>query len=188
VAAGVRRVEAVAGAAAETYIREQLGQLHEVKELLKHPKDLLKSLENLQQEHSELRKKLESMETRHLNSLALTLAAEQESINGIRFVGAIVEAGSADSLKKLCFDLKNRLENNYVVILAASIDGKAQVALMLDEAISQEKQLEAPALIKQYIAGLIKGGGGGQKTLATAGGQDASNLPLVIGKIREILL
>jgi len=42
-------------------------------------------------------------------------------------------------------------------------------------------------IIKEKIAPLIKGGGGGQKTLATAGGQDASNLPQVIEKVKELL-
>jgi alanyl-tRNA synthetase len=98
----------------------------------------------------------------------------------------VVEVSSADSLKKLCFELKNDL-SNYVVILAASIDGKAQVAVLLDEKVSADKNLEAPKIIKEQVAGLIKGGGGGQKTLATAGGQDASNLHLVIEKVKALL-
>jgi alanyl-tRNA synthetase len=90
-----------------------------------------------------------------------------------------------DSLKKLCFELKNDL-TNYVVVLAANVDGKAQVAVLLDEAVSAAKNLEAPKIIKEQVAGLIKGGGGGQKTLATAGGQDASNLQQVIEKVTVV--
>ena len=57
---------------------------------------------------------------------------------------------------------------NYVVVLAANIEGKPNVAIMLDESIASSKNLDAPKIIKEYIAPLIKGGGGGQKTLATA--------------------
>jgi len=114
------------------------------------------------------------------------LLAKVEMINNISFLGAVVEVSNADSLKKLCFELKNDL-TNYVVVLAAAIDGKAQVAVLLDEKLSADKNLEAPKIIKEQIAGLIKGGGGGQKTLATAGGQDASNLPQVIAKVKSLL-
>ncbi|MCW3113626.1 MAG: alaS, partial [Segetibacter sp.] len=63
---------------------------------------------------------------------------------------------------------------------------KAHVAIMLDEQVAASKNLEAPKIIKEYVAPLIKGGGGGQKTLATAGGQDADNLQQVIEKVKSL--
>ena len=60
--------------------------------------------------------------------------------------------------------------------MVANIEGKSNVALMLDDEVAASKNLEAPKIIKETIAPLIKGGGGGQKTLATAGGQDTSKL------------
>jgi alanyl-tRNA synthetase len=186
VAAGVRRIEAVSGKAAEHLANEQFAQVRTIRELLKNPKEIGKAVESLSAENSELRKKIEGLEAKQLNVLKNELLNKTETINGICFLGAVVEVSNADALKKLCFDLKNDLIN-YVVVLAAAIDGKAQVAVLLDEKISTEKNLEAPKIIKEQIAGLIKGGGGGQKTLATAGGQDASNLPQVIEKVRVLL-
>ena len=93
---------------------------------------------------------------------------------------------SADALKKLAFELKPHL-SNYVIALASAIDGKAQVVLLFDEAIAAQKNLDASATIKQKIAPLIKGGGGGQRTLATAGGQNTADLQQVINLIRESL-
>ena len=49
------------------------------------------------------------------------------------------------------------------------------------------KNLDAGKIIKEHVAPLIKGGGGGQKNLATAGGQDASNLKQVIEKVKSLL-
>ncbi|MFX8708335.1 hypothetical protein ABTM42_21165, partial [Acinetobacter baumannii] len=80
-----------------------------------------------------------------------------ENIFSINFVGKVVEVNSADHLKKLCFDLKNDLDKDYVVVLAANINGKPNVAVMLSDSIVAEKHLEAPAIIKQHIAPLIKG-------------------------------
>ena len=53
--------------------------------------------------------------------------------------------------------------------------------------IGKQLSLDASKIIKQNIAPLIKGGGGGQKTLATAGGQDASNLDKVIEVVRGLM-
>jgi alanyl-tRNA synthetase len=187
VAAGVRRIEAVSGAAAEVMIFEQFKELQQVRDLLKNPKEISKAVETIISDNNELRKQLESLEAKQLISIKNDLLQTVMTINGINFLGAIVPVNNADSLKKLCFELKNDL-TNYVVVLAASIEGKAHVAILLDEAVSQSKGLEAPKIIKEQIAGLIKGGGGGQKTLATAGGQDASNLPQVIEKVKGLLI
>ncbi|HYE56575.1 MAG TPA: alanine--tRNA ligase, partial [Chitinophagaceae bacterium] len=186
VAAGVRRVEALSGKAAEAYLDEQLAMVRGVREALKNPKEPLKAIESLLAENSELKKKIERLEAKQLSVLRAELVKSATSLNGASFLGAVVEVGSADALKKLCFDLKNDLKN-YLVVLAANVDGKPQVAVMLDENLAASKNLEAPKIIKEHIAPLIKGGGGGQKTLATAGGQDASNLPQVIEKVKSLL-
>ena len=186
VAAGVRRIEALCGKAAENLINTQFEEIRAIRESLKNPKDLGKSIETLLNENNDLKKKLESLEAKQLIILKNELLLKVKTVNGLSFLGAIVEVNTADSLKKLCFELKNDL-SNYVVILTANIEGNAQVALLLDEAVSQSRNLDAPAIIKQHIANLIKGGGGGQKTLATAGGQDASNLQQVIDKVQSLL-
>ena len=112
-----------------------------------------------------------------------TLSANEEAF----FIGEIVEVSNADHLKKISFLLKEDLGKNYLVVLCANIGGKAAVSVLLSDSIASQKGLEAPKIIKEQVAPLIKGGGGGQKTLATAGGQDASNLELVITKVRELI-
>jgi alanyl-tRNA synthetase len=185
VAAGVRRIEAVCAKAAEQYIHEQITAFRSVKELLKQQKDVVKAVENLLTENSETRKQIEKLEAKQLTVIKDELLKKKTKLNGISFIGEIIDVNNADSLKKLCFDLKNDL-SNYVVVLAANIGGKPQVAIMLDESVSTSKNLEAPKIIKEQVAPLIKGGGGGQKTLATAGGQDASNLRQVIEKVKGL--
>ena len=58
---------------------------------------------------------------------------------------------------------------------------------MIDESIVAAKNLQAQKIIKEKIAPLIKGGGGGQTTLATAGGQDAGKLKEVIDEVKKLL-
>lgn len=186
VAAGVRRIEAVCGGAAETFVNDQLQQLQQVKEALKNPKDAIKAIQSLQDETAALRKSIEKFEATQLKSIKEGLLQKAEEVNGVSFIGAVTEVGSADALKKLAFDLKASL-SNYAIVLAAAVDGKAQVVVLFDEALVASKNLDAGATIKQKIAPLIKGGGGGQKTLATAGGQNTSELEAVIKAVKDLL-
>lgn len=186
VAAGVRRVEAVTGWAAEQLINTQSVLISEIRERLKNPKDIVKAIESLQTENTELRKKLEGLEARQLVAIRNELLQKDEIINGVTFIGDIIEVSNADALKKICFDLKNNL-NDYVAVLCANIGGKPFVAVGIADTVAAAKNLDAGKIIKEHIAPLIKGGGGGQKTLATAGGQDAGNLQAVIEKVKSLL-
>ena len=186
VAAGVRRIEAICGAAAEEYINDQLNQLATAKEALKNPKDLVKAIQGLSDETAALKKQLERFELASIQALRDTLLNHVQEVNGASFIGEVVEVGSADALKKLAFELKPQL-TNYVIALAANVDGKASIVLLFDEAKAAEKGLDAGQIIKKEVAPLIKGGGGGQKTLATAGGQDASALHQVIEAVKRLL-
>ena len=185
VAAGVRRIEALTGEGAWQYVHGKMSQSKQVEELLKS-KDTIKSIEKLMEERSHLEKRIERLEARQLVVMRNELLQKDEIINGITFVGDIVEVDSADALKKLCFDLKSKL-NDYVAVLAANIGGKPFVAVGIAETVVAARSLDAGKIIKEHIAPLIKGGGGGQKTLATAGGQEISRLGEVIGVVKKLL-
>jgi alanyl-tRNA synthetase len=186
VAAGVRRIEALCGKAAELYINEQLQLIRGIRETLKNPADTQKAIESITQDNADLRKKIEHLEDRMLVGVRNDLLHKDEIINGITFVGDIVQVSSADALKKLCFDIKNHL-NDYVIVIAANIGGKPFVAIGIADTVVAARGLDAGKIIKEHIAPLIKGGGGGQKNLATAGGQDAGSLAAVIQKVKSLL-
>lgn len=186
VAAGVRRMEAVSGTAAETYINNELGSLQSIREQFKNPKDLNKSIEQLIADNADLKKKIEHFENRMLVGIRNELLQKDQIIDGVSFVGEMVEVGNADALKKICFDLKNNL-HDHLVVLCANIGGKPFVAIGISDTVVAAKGLDAGKIIKEQVAPLIKGGGGGQKNLATAGGQDASNLRNVIEVVKALL-
>lgn len=187
VAAGVRRVEAVTGAKAEAYVNEQLQQLKAVKAQLKNPKDAGAAVENLVNEKAALEKQVAALELKQVQQLAAALPAQATAVNGIQFLGAQVEAAGADMLRQFAFAVKDKLTEPYLVVLCAEAAGKAQVVVMLSDSLVKDKGLNAQKIIKEQVAPLIKGGGGGQPTLATAGGQDAGNLQAVIEKVKGLL-
>jgi alanyl-tRNA synthetase len=186
VAAGVRRIEAVCGKMAEDHINAQLNVIRNLREALKNPKDIEKAVGSLQSEIAELRKHADALEARQLVGVRNELLQKDEIINGINFIGDIVEVGNAEALKKLCFDLKNHLRD-HVAVLGVNIGGKPFVAVSVSETVAAARNLDAGKIIKEKVAPLIKGGGGGQKTLATAGGQDAGKLQEAINAVKGLL-
>ena len=193
VAAGVRRIEAVSGEAAELLIKTVFAEINTVKILLKNPKDAGKSIEALQMENSSLTKRIESLEARQLVGIRNELLKKDISFpfgegrdGAITFLGEIIEVPNADALKKLCTDLKNHL-HDHVVVLCANVGGKAHVAIGISDTVVVAKNLDAAKIIKENISSIIKGGGGGQKNLATAGGQNISELQAVIDVVKQML-
>jgi alanyl-tRNA synthetase len=186
VAAGVRRVEAVSGRAAEHFVNEKLQLIESINAQLKNAKDPLKAIQKLQEEKAQAEKHAEFLESRLLVGIRNELLTKDEIINGITFLGQQVSVSSADTLKKLCADLKSHL-NDHVIVLGANIDGKPFVAVGVDDKVVAAKGLDAGKIIKEHVAPLVKGGGGGQKTLATAGGQDINGLQAAIDKVKSLL-
>ncbi len=186
IAAGVRRVEAIAGHAAEAYVDEQLQMLKQVKNELRNPADPLKAIGNINTENSLLRKKLEQAEARQLDGIKLELMRKQIQVGGVNFVGEIVDLSSTEAIKKLCIDLQQDLKNA-VIVLAASIEGKAHIVISISDSVLESRHLDASKIIKENIAPIIGGGGGGRKTLATAGGQNGSRLQEAIEKVKSLI-
>ncbi|RPD40157.1 alanine--tRNA ligase [Chitinophaga barathri] len=187
VAAGVRRVEALTGAKAEAYVNEQLAQLKEIKALVKNPKEPAKALETIMADKVALEKQLAALEVKQAVQLAATLPQQAVAVNGVQFLGALLDAASADMLRQVATSVKDLLTAPFVVVLASNIAGKAQVSVLLSDDLVKSKGLNAQKIIKEQVAGLIKGGGGGQPTQANAGGQDVSQLQQVIENVKGIL-
>jgi alanyl-tRNA synthetase len=184
ISAGVRRIEAITGKGAENYIQGQLNLIREIQEMLKNPRDLKKSLESLLVERNDLKKEIESLHSKQAGVLKADLIKTVKEVNGYKFIAASVTLPSADALKKLAFELKNELEN-LLAVIAADIDGKPQIAVIIDEALVKEKGFNAGNTVRE-LAKEIQGGGGGQPFFATAGGKNLSGLSNVIAKAEEI--
>ena len=186
VAAGVRRIEAVCGEGANTQVNDALAELETIKELVKNTKEPVKAVQQMVADLQSLKKRIESYEALALVGIKKELASKVTLIGDTHFIGAVVTVGNPDGLKKLCTELQGDYIN-LLVVLAANIEGKASVAVLVDDTLQASKGMEAQKIIKDQIAPLIKGGGGGQKGLATAGGQDPSNLTQAIESVKNLL-
>ena len=185
VAAGVRRIEALTGPAAFRFLSGQLEKLKEVGTILKSA-DPVKAVEKLVAEKAELEKKVEHLEARNLVAIRNEVLKQDEIINGVTFIGANIQVSNPDALKKICFDLKNNL-HDYLVVLTANIGGKPFVAIGISDTVVAARNLDAGKIVKEIVSPMIKGGGGGQKNLATAGGLEISNLSEIPLRIKALL-
>ncbi|MFA7491092.1 MAG: alanine--tRNA ligase [Mariniphaga sp.] len=185
VAAGVRRLEAITGRQAEKYVNDQLHTLKSIRETLKGSNDLLQSIASLLQENSELSKKIEAFGREQLKGLKANLINKVKSKNGVNIIACQVEVENAAMLKDLAFQIKNEVDNLYL-ILGANIDGKPNLTVMISEKLVNEKGLNAGKIVRE--AGReIKGGGGGQPFYATAGGKHVAGLQSAINKALEFI-
>ncbi|MFM6953593.1 MAG: alanine--tRNA ligase [Sphingobacteriaceae bacterium] len=185
VAAGVRRIEAISGTVAASYIRQQDALVQELKLVLKNPKDILQALTQLLDENTALKKEVEKATQEKALSLTTDLAKQAESINGIQFIAKKVDLPTAEAVKTLAYSLKDKLDNLYVV-LAAEIDGKPSLTVMLSDNLVKEKNLNAGTIIRE-LAKEIDGGGGGQPFYATAGGKNNAGIEKALQQAKAFI-
>jgi alanyl-tRNA synthetase len=178
IATGVRRIEAFTGKKALTWMQEQLNLLHEVKTILKNPKDLTAQLQKLLEETSALRKEIEQLEQGQLNQLAEALKAHFQPQGEIQLLAQQVSVRSADGLKKLASELRKQHDRGFIV-LGALVDAKPQLVVALGDGLVASNKLNAGSIVRE-AAKMMQGGGGGQAFLATAGGSNPAGLKAAI--------
>jgi alanyl-tRNA synthetase len=185
VAAGVRRIEAVTADGAEQFVNHNLDVLEEVKSILKHPKDLVSTTKSLVEEKHQLEKKLEALYVQQANSIKDELARKAVKVNGYTLISEKVNVPSADALKNISYALRNQFDD-LLMVLAADVEGKPQVAVMLGEKLASLNKFHAGNMVKE-LAKEIEGGGGGQPFFATAGGKNLAGLDKVLIKAQQLI-
>ncbi|QSE96695.1 alanine--tRNA ligase [Fulvivirga lutea] len=185
IAAGVRRIEAITGKRAEDYVTEQVELINEVKNILKAPKDVKASIKQLVEEKSQLEKEIQKLHASKAGDLKKELLSSKKEENGLVKIISKVDLPSSDALKQISFELKNELSNLFLV-LAANIDGKPQISVVIGDELIKDKNLNAGTIVRE-LAQEIKGGGGGQPFYATAGGKDLSGLDRVVEKALKMV-
>jgi alanyl-tRNA synthetase len=184
VAAGVRRIEAITGEAVIQQLRERELLIQEIMQLTKATKDPQKAIAQLIKERDELQKSLDEQRQLQAQEVKAQLKAQIQEHEDMELIIARISLPHADNLKNLSFELRNELRNP-LVILAADIEGKPMVAVVLGEEVIKNKSLHAGNMVRE-LAKHIQGGGGGQAFFATAGGKDLSGLEKVITEAKNM--
>ncbi|MFA6502168.1 MAG: alanine--tRNA ligase, partial [Parachlamydiales bacterium] len=170
---GVRRIEAVTGAAAEDFVYDTEDLLNNISATLKTiPNKLEEKITSLVEEHKELIGKLKANKELELNQLFESLLKKAEKLNSYTVIMQEVEVDPKD-LKNLSDKLLEHLKSA-LVVLATKVDSRCQISINITPDLIA-KNIFANDLIK-IIAPVINGGGGGKKESAQAGGADPSKI------------
>ena len=186
-ASGIRRIEAITGLSVLAYLKNKEDKLQSIQHLLGEPIDVIKYIETWMLEHASLKQQVESWQTKQIQAIKNELVQKRIAILDGFFIGNCVSVSSPDQLKALAFEIKKEV-NHAVIILITAIQGKAHVIVIFDEYWTQTFSIDASKWIKEYVSPLIKGGGGGQKTIASAGGQDIQHLQKIVIDTQEMIM
>jgi alanyl-tRNA synthetase len=185
VAAGIRRVEAVTGAAAyrRAVAREDL--LNQAAAAVKTtPETLLRRLEQLLDENRELRRQLERARQHGAADVLGALVAEAESVAGTRVIARELEVSDADELRGVGDRLRERLGSGVAVLAARQDERVALIAVVTDDLIT--RGVRADALVRE-VAKLTGGSGGGRPHMAQGGVGDPAQLGDALRQVAEIV-
>jgi alanyl-tRNA synthetase len=185
VAAGVRRIEAITADEAEKFVNDNQKLLDQIKELLKNPKDLLTATKNLLEEKNALEKKLEAVNQEKANLIKDQLAGKAVKSNAYTLIIEKISVPGSDALKSIAYGLRNQF-SDLLLILAADVESKPQVLVMIGEELAKSNKFHAGNMVKE-LAKEIDGGGGGQPFFATAGGKNLNGLDKVLVKAKEMI-
>jgi len=185
VASGIRRIEAVTAARAEEYINEKLTLLNETSSLLKSSGNIRESVEKLMAENNALKKSLEKYQSWMTKILVGRLEEKAVAVNDISFIADYIESESVDFLKNIAFRIRSSSDNS-VLVLGSETGGKAHLMVMVCDRLVKERNISAVDIIKD-IAVEIRGGGGGQPFLATAGGSEIKGIERALKRAEEFV-
>lgn len=184
IAAGIRRIEAVTGEAAEDFLYQKLEMIDEIHEALKNTRDIVRGVKNLAEENKNLQKKVDELGKYRLGALEAELKNRLETIGGIRFLAVEVDL-DAGAVKDLAFSMAGSTGNLFLLLVTQAGD-KTGLSLMISQELVKAKGLNAGQIIRE-LAKEINGGGGGQPHFATAGGNNPRGIPAVLQKAKTIV-
>lgn len=181
VAAGIRRIEAVTGANAMSWLNDVTSRLDSIARLLKsNPTEIGDKLDAMLQKNRALEKELEQLKGKMASQAGSSLADQAVEVGGLRVLAANLEGADPKSLRDTVDQLKNKL-GKAVVILAAVTDGK--VSLVAGVTKDETAKVKAGELLN-FVAQQIGGKGGGRPDMAQGGGTDVAALPAALASVQ----
>jgi alanyl-tRNA synthetase len=182
-ASGVRRIEALTGAAAEAYVDGEENLLRQAADALKTaPADLPARLANLVEERRKLERELAEARRALATGGGAKSPNAAKDVNGVKFAGRAVADLPAKELKGLADEMKRKIGSGVVALVATS-EGKASLVVGVTEDLTQ--RFNAVDLVKRGAEALGGKGGGGRPDMAQAGGPDAARADAALAAIEQ---
>jgi alanyl-tRNA synthetase len=184
VASGIRRIEALTGAAALDYIQKNVKRLHDAALLLReHPDAVPQRIEKILSHQKALEKELEHLKAGIAAQSVHWTPEDIKSINGVQVLAKKVSVDKPAALRDLADRFKEKLKSG-VVVLGSTDTSKALLIVVVTKDLTD--RFHAGKMIKE-IASVVGGGGGGRPDMAQAGGSRPEKLDVALQKAYEIV-
>ena len=183
VAAGVRRIEAVTGAAAENYLYEQADMIDAIRQLFNNSPQLMTAIRKTLEENAELGKQVGEYIREQIAKKKRQLLEKRVEVGGVRLFLVEREA-PAEIVKDIAFQIAGELHEPFVFIAACvePSSSKPSLTLMISKDLVESRGWNASQLLRA-AAKHIQGGGGGQPHFATAGGKNVDGLNAAVEEL-----
>ena len=185
VAAGVRRIEAVSGDAAEEYLYGIDDMVQSIRGLFNNSPQLITAIKKMLEENADLGRQVGDFVRQQTSEVKRRLLEQRVEVNGIRLFLVRREA-PAEIIKDIAFQIAGELNEPFVFIAGTPQQDKASLTLMLSKDLVESRGWNASQLIRS-AAKHIQGGGGGQPHFATAGGKNPDGLSAAVDELLETL-
>ena len=185
IGAGLRRVEAVTGRGAEEYLRQRVGLLDAVSQVLQtSPEAAVTKAQALEAELAAARREAERLQRELAKQRLDALASQVREVRGVKVLAARVEAASLDALREQGDWLRDRLGSAIIVLGAVVAEKPAFVAVVTPDLVA--RGYRAGDIVKA-VAAVTGGGGGGRPEMAQAGGRDAGRLDEALAAVAGLV-
>ena len=185
IGAGMRRLEAVSGRAAERLVWERFNREDGLASTLNTtPPELGNAVQRIQDENDDLRRQLATLERQNTLQAAEILLESKQDINGVSVLSARTEASNADSMREISDWLRDKMGSG-IVVLGAVINDRPTISVGITRDL-----VDGGADARDYardLGRIIGGGGGGRPDMAQAGGRNADKLDEAIAGAADIV-
>ena len=183
VAAGVRRIEAVTGAAAENYLYEQADMIDAIRQLFNNSPQLMTAIRKTLEENAELGKQVGEYIREQIAEKKRQLLEKRVEVGGVRLF-LVEKEVPAEIIKDIAFQIAGELHEPFVFIAACvePSSSKPSLTLMISKDLVESRGWNASQLLRA-AAKHIQGGGGGQPHFATAGGKNVDGLNAAVEEL-----
>jgi alanyl-tRNA synthetase len=181
VAAGIRRVEAIAGTVALAQVQRESDVLAHVADALKaQPQEVEAKLAQALENARGLEKEIARLKVRMATSQGTDLAANAVDVKGVKVLAARLEGADAKTLRDTMDKLKDRLKSSAIVLASSEGEKVSLIAGVSQDLIAKVKAGE----LVNFVASQVGGKGGGRADMAQAGGTDPKGLPKALESVR----
>ena len=185
IGAGMRRLEAVSGRAAERLVWERFNREDSLASMLNTTSpELGNAVQRIQDENDDLRRQLATLERQNTLQAAEILLDSKQDINGVSVLSARTEASNSDSMREISDWLRDKMGSG-IVVLGAVINDRPTISVGITRDL-----VEGGADARDYardLGRIIGGGGGGRPDMAQAGGRNADKLDAAIAGAADIV-